>query len=229
MKAWELLGKTRTPDGSEMRLTVHDGEFLILVDGKTLMSSRTRWSEEALAATACRHAQTAERPCVLVGGLGMGFTLRATLDLLPADAIVTVAELVPAVVEWNRGLLASLAGYPLKDLRVQVDVRDVGIVLRANPGQFDAIVLDVDNGPAAFTASANLGLYDDDGVAATYAALKSGGVLTVWSAWADGKFERRLRVHGFTVQADRVRARLEKRGGRHTIFQGIKDTDRAGA
>ena len=229
MKAWELLGETRTPDGSEMRLTVRDREFLILVDGKTLMSSRTHGSEEALAVAACRHAQAAECPRVLVGGLGMAFTLRATLDLLPANAIVTVAELVPAVVGWNRGPLASLAGYALSDVRVRVDVRDVGFVLRANPDQFDAIVLDVDNGPAAFTASANQELYYNAGVALMYAALRPGGALSVWSAWEDRKFEQRLRFHGFTVKADRVRARLEKSGGRHTIFQAVKDTEGARA
>ena len=226
MKPWEQLGQTCTPDGSDMRLTVRDGEYVILVNGKTLMSSRTHGSEEALATLACRHAGTLERPRVLVGGLGMGFTLRATLNLLPPKAIVTVAELVPAVVEWNRGPLASLAEHPLNDRRVRITIEDVGFTLRANPGRFDAILLDVDNGPAAFTALNNLGLYDNRGVAAAYAALRMGGALAVWSAWEDRKFEQRLRYHGFVAHVDRVRARLNKGGARHTIFLGLKQAHR---
>jgi spermidine synthase len=225
MKAWELLGETVTPDGSVMRLTRRDHEYVILVDGKTLMSSRMHGSEDALAMLGCRHVRTVEEPRVLVGGLGMGFTLRATLDLLPPDAIVTVTELVQAVVQWNRGPLGSLAGHPLEDRRVRIQVDDVGFTLRANPGRFDAILLDVDNGPAAFTASVNGGLYDNGGVAAAYAALRAGGALAVWSAWEDRKFEQRLRFHGFEVEVERVRARLKKGGPRHTIFLGLKTPD----
>lgn len=223
MKPWQLLGQTRTPDGSDMRLTARDGEFIILVDGKTLMSSRAHGSEEALASLACSHVATLKQsPHVLVGGLGMGYTLRATLDLLPSEASVTIAELVPEVVEWNRGPLAPLADSPLKDRRVRVEVADVGSTLRASFDRFDAILLDVDNGPTAFTATGNQGLYDNSGVAAAYAALKVGGTLAVWSAWDDRKFEHRLRFHGFEAQVDRVRARLKKGGARHTIFLGFK-------
>ena len=210
-----------------MRLSVRDTEYVIHVNGDTLMSSRMHGSEEALATLACRHVRTAERPRVLVGGLGMGFTLRATLDLLPPGAIVTVAELVRAVVEWNRGPLAPLAGRPLDDPRVRVKAgEDVGFTLRGNPGKFDAILLDVDNGPAAFTELANHGLYTNAGVAAAYAALRVGGTLAVWSAWEDRKFEQRLRFHGFVPEVERVRARLKKGGRWHTIFLGSKP-DRA--
>lgn len=223
--AWELLGQTETPDGSDIRLTVRDDEYVILVNGDTLMSSRTHGSEEALATVACRRVQSAERPRVLVGGLGMGFTLRAALDLLPPDAIVTVAELVAAVVAWNRGPLGALAGHPLNDPRVRIKTReDVGDTLRMNPGRFDAILLDVDNGPAAFTESANHGLYNNAGVAAAFAALRVGGALAVWSAWDDCKFEQRLRFHGFVARVERVRARLKKGGRWHTIFLGVKGT-----
>jgi spermidine synthase len=222
VKPWQLLGQTRTPDGSDMSLTARDGEFVILVDGKTLMSSRAHGSEEALASLACKHVATMEQPHVLIGGLGMGYTLRATLDLLPSEASVTVAELVPEVVEWNRGALASLAASPLKDRRVRVEVEDVGNPLRAHIDRFDVVLLDVDNGPAAFTATGNQGLYDNSGGAAAYAALKVGGTLAVWSAWDDRKFEHRLRFHGFDSQVDRVRARLKKGGVRHTIFLGFK-------
>ena len=179
-----------------MRLTVRDNEHVILVNGKTLMSSRTHGSEEALATAACRHVRTLEEPHVLVGGLGMGFTLRATLDLLPPGATVTVAELVPAVVEWVRGPLAAVAGDPLADPRVRIEMADVGLVLRARPDRFDAILLDVDNGPAASTTAGNRGLYDNTGVAAAYAALRVCGTLAVWSAWNDRKFEQRLRRTG---------------------------------
>ena len=120
MKPWELLGQTTTPDGSDMALTRRDGEYVILVGGRSLMSSRMHGSEEALAALACRRVRTLEAPCILVGGLGLGFTLRATLDLLPPDATVVVAELVPAVVDWNRGPLGPLAGHPLADRRVTI-------------------------------------------------------------------------------------------------------------
>ena len=218
MKPWELLGETRTPDGTAMALTRRDREYVILADGKSLMSSLMHGSEEALAMLTCQRVRTLERPCVLIGGLGMGFTLRATLDLLPPDAVVFVAELVSAVVEWNRGPLAPLAGYPLKDQRVQIIVGDVGMTLRSNSGRFDAVLLDVDNGPAAFTESANAGLYNDRGLAAARAALKRDGVLAIWSAWDHRKFEQRLRYAGFTVEVTRVRGRLKKGGPRHTIF-----------
>jgi spermidine synthase len=223
MRAWELLAQTVTPEGSDMRLTRQGDEYVILVNGKTLMSSRMHGSEEALATIACRQARALEEPRVLVGGLGMGFTLRATLDLLPPGAVVRVVELVPAVIEWNRGSLGAIAGHPLNDRRVRIEVGDVGFTLRANPGGFDVILLDVDNGPSAFTTPANEGLYDNAGVAASYAALKSGGALAVWSAWEDRKFEQRLRFHGFVAQVDRVRARLKKGGARHTIFLGLKN------
>jgi spermidine synthase len=222
MKPWELLGEARTPDGSSMALTRRGNEYVIHADGKSLMSSRMHGSEEALATLACRRARTMEQPRVLVGGLGMGFTLRATLDFLPPDAMVVVAELVPAVVEWNRGPLGPLAGHPLKDKRVRVDVGDVAVTLSSSPGRFDVVLLDVDNGPAAFTGSDNARLYDDRGLAAAHAALKIGGVLAVWSARDDRKFEQRLRYGGFAVEVEHVRGRAKKGGPRHTIFLGHK-------
>lgn len=222
MKAWELLGETQAPDGTDIRLTRRDDEYVILANGKPLMSSRLHGSEEALATLGCRDARALPQPRVLVGGLGMGFTLRAVLDVLPSSAIVTVAELVPAVIEWNRAPLAALAAHPLRDRRVRVEAADVGFTLRANPGRFDVVLLDVDNGPAAFTAADNAGLYDNGGVAAAHAALRAQGTLAVWSAWEDRKFEQRLRFHGFRVEVARVRARLKKGGPRHTIFLALK-------
>ena len=214
----ELLGEAVSDDGTDMKLVRRGSEYIILANGRSLMSSRMHGSEEALATFGCRRARTLEEPRVLVGGLGMGFTLRATLDVLPPSAMVLVAELVPAVAEWNRGPLGPLAGWPLKDKRVRVELKDVGVILRSSPGQFDAVLLDVDNSPAAFAAVNNAGLYDDRGIAAAFAALKIGGVLAVWSAREDRKFEQRLRYGGFAVEVQSVRARLKKGGPRHTIF-----------
>jgi spermidine synthase len=226
MKAWELLGVTQTPDGSDIRLQRRDDEYLLLTNGKPLMSSRLHGSEEALATLGCEEARELEQPRVLVGGLGMGFTLRAVLDVLPASAHVTVAELLPAVVQWNRGPLGAVAGYPLRDRRVRIDVADVGFTLRANPGHYDAVLLDVDNGPTAFTSADNAGLYDNGGVVAAHAALRPGGTLAVWSAWEDRRFEQRLRFYGFEVTVERVRARLKKGGPRHTIFLARRRSER---
>jgi spermidine synthase len=193
----------------------------ILADGAILMSSRMHGSEETLARVACQRATTLERPRVLIGGLGMGFTLRATLDLLPPHATVVIAELVPTVVEWNRGPLGPLAGHPLNDKRVRIETGDVAVTLSSHLGQFDAVLLDVDNGPAAFTTASNARLYGNRGIASARAALKAAGVLAVWSAKDDHKFEQRLRNGGFDVRVQLVRGRLNG-AGRHTIFVGYK-------
>ena len=222
MKSLELLDQTVGSDGTVMKLIRRADEYIILANGKTLMSSRMHGSEEALATFACERAQRLKRPRVLVGGLGMGFTLRATLDLLPSEAIVVVAERVSAVVEWNRGPLGRLAGDPLKDQRVRVEIDDVVITLGSRPEQFDAVLLDVDNGPAAFSGSNNDRLYEYSGIAVVRAALKINGVLAVWSAREDRRFEQRLRHGRFSVRVERVRGRLNKGGPRHTIFLGHK-------
>jgi spermidine synthase len=224
VKPFELLGQTICPDGTVMKLIRRSDESLILADGAILMSSRMHGSEEALATFACQRVRTLEQPSVLIGGLGMGFTLRATLDLLSPDATVVVAELVPAVVEWNRGPLGPLAGHPLKDKRVRVETEDVTVTLSSRLGQFDAVLLDVDNGPAALTASNNAALYDDRGIAAARAALKIDGMLAVWATHGDRKFEQRLRRGRFDVQVRRVRGRLKEGGPHHTIFLGHKSS-----
>jgi spermidine synthase len=218
----EMLGQARAQDGAVLKLMRRGDEFIILAGGKPLMSSRMHGSEEALATFGCREARTLERPCVLVGGLGMGFTLRAALDLLPPRATVVVTELVPAVVEWNRGPLGPLAGEPLNDARVRVEIDDVAAALRSHPCAFDAVLLDVDNGPSAFTQSENAGLYDDRGIAMIFAALKADGVVAVWSAHEDRKFEQRLRHGRFDVEVEHVRGRLKKGGPQHRIFWGRK-------
>jgi spermidine synthase len=221
VKPFELLGQTNSPDGAVMKLIRRGDEYLIFADGAVLMSSRMHGSEEALATLACRRARTLERPKVLIGGLGMGYTLRATLNLLSPGSAVAVAEIVPAVVEWNRGPLGPLAGHPLKDQRVRVETRDVAAVLRTGHGRFDVVLLDVDNGPAALVASNNARLYDQRGIAAIHAVLKADGILAVWSAQDDRKFEQRLRQGGFDVQVQRVRGG-KRSGPRHTIFLSQK-------
>jgi spermidine synthase len=218
----ELLGEAAAPGGTTLKLTRRDKEYIILANGKSLMSSGMHGSEEALATLACRRARTLEEPCVLIGGLGMGYTLRATLDFLPPDALVIVAELLPAIVEWNRGPLGPLAGHPLKDKRVRIEIGDVAATIRAGAEKFDAILLDVDNGPAAMTATDNDWLYSDRGIAAAHAALKMDGVLAVWSAREDLKFEKRLRYGKFAVQVEHVRGRLKKGGPHHIIFLARK-------
>jgi len=205
-----------------MKLIRRGDEYLILVNGAILMSNRMHGSEEALATFPFQRMRTLARPSVLIGGLGMGFTLRATLDLLPSDAAVVVAELVPAVVEWNRGPLGPVAKHPLKDKRVRVETGDVAVTLSSRLGQFDAVLLDVDNGPAALTDSNNAGLYDSRGIAAAHASLKKTGVLAIWAAKEDRKFKQRLRDGGFDVQVQRPRGRLIKGGPRHTIFLARK-------
>jgi spermidine synthase len=222
VKPFELLDQTVSPDGTALKLVRRDNEYIILVDGAVLMSSRMHGSEEALATLACQPLRTLQQPSVLVGGLGMGFTLRTTLDLLPQDAAVLVVELLPAVVEWNRGLLGPLANHPLKDQRVRVEIADVLVTLSSRRDQFDAVLLDVDNGPAALAASNNDALYNHRGIGAARAALKKNGVLAIWAAQDDRKFEQQLRDASFNVQVHHPRGRLKKGGPRHTIFLSRK-------
>ena len=218
MKPWIVLGRARPPDGTELTLTCHASEYVITADHYSLMSSRAHGSEDALAVLGCRRARTLARPCVLIGGLGMGFTLRAALDVLPAEALVVVAELVPEVVEWNRGPLGAAADYPLKDHRVRVEERDVAVTIASGKAAFDAILLDVDNGPAAMATASNARLYDRGGLARVRASLRPGGILAVWSSRDESQFERTLCAAGFEIRREHVHARTNKRGARHTIF-----------
>ena len=218
MKPWSVIGRARTPDGTELTLTRHDSEYVITAGGQSLMSSRAHASEEALAVLGCQRAQTLARPRVLVGGLGMGFTLRAALDVLPPAAVVVVAELLPAVVEWNRGPLGALAGHPLCDPRVRIEERDVAATIQSRSAYFDAVLLDVDNGPAAMTDSKNAGLYTREGMAGVRSSLRPGGVLAVWSARDERRFERTLRAGGFRVRRERASGGMKKRGARNTIL-----------
>ncbi len=219
MIQWELLDSAAVRGtGAELRLYQRGGEYSIRLEGRELMNSRVHDSEEAMGRLACE--RIADRPgaCVLVGGLGMGFTLAAALSTLGHDADVIVSELVPEVVSWSRGALGELAKYPLRDPRVAVRAIDVAELLEAERDRYDAILLDVDNGPEALPQSGNRRLYDRAGLAVALAALRWGGVLAVWSAGPNRAFTERLLAVGFEVEPIEVRARGYKRGTRHTIW-----------
>lgn len=207
-------------DGGEIRLFAEGEHFSIkLAGGGDLMSTRMHGSEDALARIACAAIAGRSSTRVLIGGLGMGFTLAAALALLPVDATVVVAELVPEVVDWNRGALGAHAGYPLRDARVDVQVADVAALVRGQSKAFDAIVLDVDNGPGGLTQKANDWLYSIAGLGVAHAALRKDGVLAVWSAHADRAFTTRLQQVGFAVEEHVVRAHANK-GARHRVWLG---------
>ncbi len=227
MLPWETVARAAGPDGAEWVLARRGDEWVVRAAGRALMSSRQHGSEEALAAIALdRMARARDRrhaPKVLVGGLGLGFTLRAALDRLPADARAVVAELVPALVEWNRGPVADLAGRPLEDPRTRLQQGDVLARISEARGAFDAILLDVDNGPSAISHAANDRLYGDRGVAACRDALRAGGVLGVWSAGPDERYRARLEKAGLAVEIHAVPAREgTARGSRHVVLVGVK-------
>ena len=218
MIPWSLLDTAQVPGGGELRLMKRGAEFSIMLGGNQLMNSRVRGSEEALATIACERIQTRKRPRILIGGLGMGFTLRAALAVLGPDARIIVAELVPAVLAWARGSMAEIFGSSLTDPRVSVREADVSQLICAGPSTFDAILLDVDNGPGGLIQKANDALYDLEGLSATRTALRPGGILAVWSAGPDLNFAKRLRKAGFDVDEVRVRANGSRGGARHVIW-----------
>ena len=218
MIPWQELGRATIPgESSPLILVQRDTEFVIRIGPLALMSSRAHGSEEALAELACARIADRNEARVLVGGLGMGYTLAAALRVLAPDAHVTVAELMPVVIEWNRGPLGPLAGHPLDDPRVAVYEGDVAALISQSAASFDAILLDVDNGPNGLTRATNDRLYSPAGLRAAQRALGQRGVLGVWSVAPDEAFTRRLEAEGFMVQAEIVRARRTK-GGRHTLW-----------
>jgi spermidine synthase len=219
VKPWEHLATAPTPDGYNLELWQHDRDYAIRADGYDLMVSRAHQSEDQMMALACPRPPAGAR--VLVSGLGMGYTLRAVLDLLPPDGVAVVSELIPEVVEWNRGVLGLLAGNPLDDPRTEVEPRDVAEVIRESTNRFDAILLDVDNGPDAPTQQMNARIYTPDGLEAIHQALRAGGALAVWSVDEQRGFERRLQRAGFEPRTERVRAH-GKRGGSHYVLVGTK-------
>jgi spermidine synthase len=219
MRHWTLLGEAPIPR-SEKSLSLYRGKddfFIKLTGGAELMSSRKHGSEDALGTLPCRRLRNARAARVLIGGLGMGFTLAAALRAVGPDAEVTVAELIPEVVEWNRGPLGECSGRPLDDPRTQVHLGDVAKLLRRSPGRFDVIALDVDNGPEGLTRDGNDWLYSPAGVAAAEQALRPGGVLAYWSAGPDRVFQDRLRRCGLSVEEHTVYAHGSK-GARNFIW-----------
>jgi spermidine synthase len=223
MIARELIGTAQVPDGEELRLYRHDRDFIITLGRNELMSSRMSGSEVALATQTCARIAAIERPSLLIGGYGMGFTLRAALAELGPDAEITLAELVPEIIDWARGPMAELAAGCLDDPRVRLIMADVADLIRKGIGSFDAILLDVDNGPDGLVREANDRIYSPRGLRAARDALRPGGVLAIWSAAKDDRFAARLRKSGFRVEEVTVRARSNGKGPKHVIWFATLD------
>jgi spermidine synthase len=220
----KLLGTANIPNnGGELRLTQRGNEFSIHLKGAggILMSSRVHGSEVALAELGCAHIQGKQNTKVLVGGMGMGFTLAAALKSTSTNSKVVVAELVPEVIEWNKGPLGECAGMPLLNDKVEVVVGDVAELFKTQQAIYDAVLLDVDNGPESFTHADNNKLYSSGSLKAIQQTLKPGGVLAIWSAWHDPKFTQHLKKTRFRVETKTVRAHKGK-GSRYTIYLARK-------
>jgi spermidine synthase len=223
MIPWLQIDSTRVPGAEvELRLMRRGADFSMMLGQNELMNSRLSGSEEALATLACRRIEAVKRPHLLIGGLGMGFTLRAALAVLGPEARITVAELVPAVIAWARGPLAGIFGDSLNDPRANILSADVIEVIQSHPAAFDAILLDVDNGPEGLIRKANNALYSLKGLKAIRAALRPGGVLAVWSSGPNPAFTRRLRDAGFDANEVGVRATTKRSGAHHVIWFATK-------
>lgn len=217
MKRWDILATATAPDGSYFELQRHDGDYVIKADGLDLMTSYSHGSEDAMMSLACPRPPTDAR--ILIGGLGMGYTLAATLYLLPPGGSVVVSEMVPEVVDWNKGPLGPLAGNPLDDPRTELEVGDVADLIRASEFHYDAVLLDVDHGVDSPTLEGNSRLYTLEGLRLAHRSLRPRGALAIWSAGDDRGFEDRLRAAGFMASTHPVRGR-GKRGGHYYIFVG---------
>lgn len=222
MIPWSRLDTADMPGGGALRLMRRGDEFSIMLGSNELMNSRLSGSEEALATLTWERMPNRHQPQILIGGLGMGFTLRAALDTMAKETHITVAELVPAVIAWAGGPMAGIFAGCLDDPRVSIHEGDVGPLIGKQSGVYDGILLDVDNGPEGLTRKANDNIYDSRGLQAAHRALRPGGVLSVWSSGPDRDFTHRLKQAGFTVDEVKVRARGKKRGARHIIWLAIK-------
>lgn len=220
MTPWILIDTANIPgDGTSLQLFKHGDDFSIkILGGGELMNTRMHGSEDAMAELSCRHIKDKADACVLIGGLGMGFTLAAARAQLQESAGIVVAELVSAVIEWNRGPLGEYAGLPILDPRVRIHEGDVATAIRAGNKSYDAIMLDVDNGPEGLTRKKNNGLYTSHGLITAYEALRPKGVLAVWSAGPERSFTMRLRKVGFQVKEHKVRAHPSHKKARHVIW-----------
>jgi len=221
MKPWERLARADAPDGQPIELRRRGHEYRIWAGGLELMSNEDESSSRSLSELGCAHITPGPNVRVLVGGLGMGYTLRAALDRV-GEGVVEIAELSSAVVEWNKGPLGPLADHPLEDPRTELHVGDVRDRIRAAHGTYDAILLDVDNGPIALAHQDNNNLYGVRGIKEAWRALKTGGVLGVWSLSDDTRFTKRLRGNGFDAKAERVFGSRKDRGREHVIWVAKK-------
>lgn len=223
MIAWEEIDRAGVPGGEgQVTLRKRGDEFSIRTTTTELMNSRLHGSEDALAELTCNRLSRKTGPRILIGGLGMGYTLAAALQHLGEDSLITVAELIPAVVKWNRQHLGHLAGKPLHDGRVSILEKDVAEIISSQKNTWDAILLDVDNGPDGLTRKANDRLYGMSGLKKAFQALRTGGILSIWSSGADEQFTRRLKQCQFQTEMITVRARKSGKGGRHTIWLASK-------
>lgn len=220
---WEEIDRAKVPGQKEdIILRKRGQEFSIRIAETELMNSRVHGSEDALAKLTCNCIKTKSNPKILIGGLGMGYTLAAALEQSKPDTQIIVAELIPAVVKWNQEHLGHLAGNPLEDKRVVVEKVDVAKIIRQKKSAWDAILLDVDNGPEGLTRKANDFLYNRSGLNTFFLALRPGGILSVWSSKDDETFTRRLRQCGFQIKIQTVRARKTGKGARHIIWLAEK-------
>lgn len=224
MKPRIKIATTRSPSGGRMDLYRHDRDFIIEVDGHNLMHSRRHASELELARLGCTHLTAHKSPSILIGGLGMGYTLRQALDMLGPHARVVVSELLDAVIQWNREFLGCLTNHPLSDQRVEIEAGDVVELIKRSQGAFDAILLDIDNGPHALTDPHNDRLYGQAGIQNCHRALREKGCLAVWSADASKRYEQRLLYH-FHVRRFKVSAANPGHSSSHFIWIAAKDED----
>lgn len=229
MQPWERLATATAPDGEPLELRRRGSEYRIRAGRHELMSNDDESSSRALAELGCAHLAKGAAARVLVGGLGMGFTLRAALDLVGPRGVVEIAELVREVVAWNEGPLGPLAAHPLRDPRTELHVGDVRARIRASTSTYDAILLDVDNGPISVAHAANDALYADRGIAEAWTALRPGGVLGVWSLSDDARYTARLERRGFAVEVHRVFGSRKGRGREHVIWIARRGSGARGA
>ena len=220
MKPWNTVGKAVSPDGTRLELVEHDGDYVIKADDLPLMSTRMHFSEMELARLVCTKLKSKAK--VMIGGLGLGYTLRSALDLIPKDGVVVQVELVPEVIEWNKGPLGSFNNHPLKDTRTEIVQDDISKVIRQSQNNYDSIILDVDNGPSPLINERNAWLYTNRGLQSIRKALKNQGQVAIWSANDDPRFISHMKRNGFLAEKHYIQAHKGKGGIRHVIFTGRK-------
>ena len=220
MKPWNTVGEAVSPDGTRLELVEHDGEYIIKADDLPLMSTRMHFSEMELARLVCTKLKSNAK--VMIGGLGLGYTLRSALDLIPKDGVVVQVELVPEVIEWNKGPLGPFNNHPLKDTRTEIVQDDISKVIRQSQNNYDSIILDVDNGPSPLINERNAWLYTNQGLQSIRKALKNQGQVAIWSANDDTRFISHMKRNGFLAEKHYIQAHKGKGGIRHVIFTGRK-------